>query len=102
MSVEATRWVRDARPGDGKLEEGGIVIRVPEATRKVVLFVLAAHANLENRAWPSLATIAVESGLSPRTTKRAVASLLDDGWIGRLRQSGKSSMYVLALGRNPE
>jgi hypothetical protein len=101
VSVEASRWVVRCRPADGKLEEGGRLVVVPEVNRKVVLFVLAAHANKANKAWPSQRSIATVTGLSLRTTKRAVQSLVDDEWVFRLRRRGGSSVYVLPLGRDP-
>jgi hypothetical protein len=104
VSIAAAVWAVAVRPGDGKLVERGAdgvkrELRVPEVSRKVVLLVLAVHANKAGKAWPSLETIAAESCLSRRSAQRAVASLVEDGWVGRLRRRNRSSVYVLAVGR---
>jgi hypothetical protein len=106
VSIEATAWALRCRPGDGRVTEqvgdGKRVLGVPEPNRKLVLLVLAGHANRQNKAWPSQATIAREACLSLRSTQRAVTSLLEDGWVGRVRRGNRSSVYVLMLGRHPD
>lgn len=95
-----------ARLGDGKLQEGTgpltppRTVIVPEHARKVVLMLLAERANGNgDLAFPSIATLAKESGLSERTVRRALASLVADGMITRHRRRRTSSVYDLDLGR---
>ncbi|SCG38849.1 helix-turn-helix domain-containing protein [Micromonospora coxensis] len=51
------------------------------ATERLVLVAVAAHANREGDAWPSVATIAEYAGVSVRTVQRALAKLVH---LGRL------------------
>jgi len=46
---------------------------------KVVLLVLAWHANFENVGFPSVRTIAEETGYSTRTIRRAIKRFIDQG-----------------------
>lgn len=69
---------------------------------KAVLLVLALRANENAACWPSVATIARESGYDARTVQRAVASLVASGLLSReLRASdvgdNVSSIYRLTL-----
>ncbi|MEV1331681.1 helix-turn-helix domain-containing protein [Micromonospora costi] len=53
---------------------------------------LAAHANAEGHAWPSVATLADHAGCSERTVQRALAKLVQ---LGRL---AVSKVAGIALG----
>lgn len=71
---------------------------------KAVLLVLALRANDQSTCWPSVATIARESGYDSRTVQRAVASLIGAGLIVReLRPSddgdNASNVYRLRVPR---
>ncbi|MGW0504133.1 helix-turn-helix domain-containing protein [Micromonospora sp. NPDC003241] len=51
---------------------------------RAVAIAIAAHANAEGAAWPSVATLADYAGCSERTVQRAVAKLVQ---LGRLAVS---------------
>ncbi|WP_426510635.1 helix-turn-helix domain-containing protein [Dactylosporangium sp. McL0621] len=50
-------------------------------TERLVLVAIAAHANADGDAWPSVATIADYVGCSTRTVQRALSKLVE---LGRL------------------
>lgn len=83
MSMEALRWARMPRPGLGG----------PAAA---VLRDLADRANETSVCWPSIATIAAETGLSERTVQRAVRKL-ESGRLIVTKRTGRGSCYTLQL-----
>ena len=66
---------------------------------KAVLFVLAEHANQETLvAWPSVDTMAKESGLHRTTVIRALQQLVEDGWVEVVeRKHRKSTVYRITM-----
>lgn len=72
-------------------------------TQKMVLLVLADHANDNGECWPSIATIARKASMSATSVKRNLADLEKTGLIRRERRkrsdgSWTSSRYFLACG----
>lgn len=55
---------------------------------RLVLIAIAAHANREGGAWPSVATIAQYVGVSERTVQRALARLVQAGRLLVRRVAG--------------
>lgn len=53
---------------------------------KLVLLVLAEHANREGRATTSVATLSRETEASERTVRRALGALVERGLIARARR----------------
>jgi DNA-binding transcriptional ArsR family regulator len=84
----------------GQVKEGGLVVVVRAVNRRVVLYALASKADPSGvcRA-ASYEWLVDATGLSPMSVRRAVRSLLDDGYAGRLRRRGEGSLYRLLLGR---
>ena len=66
------------------------------STARHVGMVIGTHANRMGRAWPSLDTLAAETGLSRRTVSRAVAELRDADLVTIQSRMGQSSEYVFA------
>ena len=78
----------------------GMTIRGPQ---RALLMALSDRANDSGECWPSIATLAKESGLSRTTVKVSLRSLKDAGWIDwkqRRDESGDltSNRYILSLG----
>src|SRR5262249_15748262 len=79
-----------------------------DSTAKSVLVVLASHANTAFQCWPSLATIARETGLRPCTVARALKRLVDLGLVQRKRRrikNGKlhrTTLYTVLIGARPQ
>lgn len=53
---------------------------LPSASRFVLLCLLE-YANVESKAWPSISTIANDTGLSRSSVKRGIAAAAAAGWI---------------------
>lgn len=53
---------------------------------KLVLLILADHANTDGQCWPSMATICIETGLSRSSAVRAINKLVK---LGLIRKSGR-------------
>jgi predicted ArsR family transcriptional regulator len=72
-------------------------------TARLVLLALAAHANREtNEAWPSVATLARETGLSARAVRDALRELEQANEIERLAAGGgrgRTARYRVNLAR---
>lgn len=65
-----------------------------------VMIALAAHANRDGHAWPSVATIAEHVGCSERTVQRALASLVRAGRLAVTTASGIATrVYRLLTAR---
>ena len=60
---------------------------------KVVLIVVAYHADDTGRAWPAIETIAAEASIGRRTVFRAIDELEVRGWIATYRRRGRSTIY---------
>lgn len=69
-----------------------------DSARKLALLALAYYLNDETlTAWPSVATIADDLGLSLSQTKAHLSGLADEGVIVREERPGTSHLYSLAL-----
>lgn len=68
---------------------------------KMVLVALANRADdaKDNTAWPSMETIAAESGLSIRAARQAIGALEAAGHISRQERPGKGVIYWVHPGR---
>jgi biotin operon repressor len=88
MSFEAFKW---AKSWDGL-----------SSTRKFVLLMLADHYNEDvHRAWPSMQTLANETGMSRRSVVNCVATLEEMGlieveqWVDATTGKQMSNRYCL-------
>lgn len=70
-----------------KVDTGGDVLA------KLVLLILADYANSEGKAWPSLDTLAKQTGRSLASVKRARAKLVDLGLIEESDDQGYTLKY---------
>lgn len=67
---------------------------------RAVAIAIAAHANREGHAWPSVATIAEYAGCSERTVQRALARLVQAGRLAVTTASGIATrVYRLLTAR---
>jgi len=78
-----------------------------DSTTKMVLMVLADHADPEGKSWPSMNRIAAMSGTSTRTVQRILKDSRADGLLTiepRYDKHGRqtSNCYYLALDRAPD
>jgi DNA-binding transcriptional regulator YhcF (GntR family) len=64
-------------------------------TCKFVYIVLALRAGQDRRAWPSVATIAADTGLGRSTVRRALGQLRKAGHIGVVHRQGRSSLVTV-------
>lgn len=81
----------------------GMIIRGPQ---RALLMALADRANDSGECWPSIATLAKESGFSRSTVRASLNTLKDAGfinWKQRRDESGDltSNLYILNLGGGP-
>ena len=72
-------------------------------TEKLVLLCIADHAHEKTQqCWPSLGTIAKESGLSTRSVIRSVNKLVELGLLGRTDRFSNnrqtSNIYTIKIG----
>ncbi|MGJ4843902.1 helix-turn-helix domain-containing protein [Leifsonia sp. Le1] len=88
MSFEAFRWAKSW---------GGL-----STSRKFVLLMLADHYNEEaHRAWPSMQTLARETGMSRRSVVNCIATLEKEGlieveqWVDATTGKQMSNRYCL-------
>lgn len=67
------------------------------ARQKLHAMTLALFADYETgrNAWPSIETLAERCGVSARTSRRALAELVDVGWLMREDRPGRTSLYHL-------
>lgn len=86
MSMAALRWAREVR-GIGSAE-------------KLVLFMLADHADDEGKCWPSVAGLAEDGCMGERTVQRALSDLCKAGVINREGNGGRglTRLYTLLMG----
>ncbi len=73
---------------------------------RALLMALADRANDSGECWPSIATLAKESGFSRSTVRTSLNTLKDAGfinWKQRRDESGDltSNLYILTLGGRP-
>ncbi|MFD6640294.1 helix-turn-helix domain-containing protein [Micromonospora chalcea] len=67
---------------------------------RAVAIAIAAHANQEGNAWPSVATLAEYAGCSERTVQRALAKLVQLGRLVVSKVAGIATrVYRLVLGQ---
>src|SRR4029077_17469314 len=71
-------------------------LRLPP-TAKLVLYALASRANPEDRCWPSIATLAADTGLKRRAVQLHVGRLVKRGAIVREVRPGRSNALRLDL-----
>jgi hypothetical protein len=81
-----------------RIRESGL-----QATDRLVMLILASYANAEGRCWPSVQTIADDSGLNERTARRVLRRLEK---AKHLRKDGAgprgTTAYIVATpGRRP-
>jgi len=81
MSFEALRWAKEVKLSP---------------TQKLVLLLLA-DAHNAGKSWPSVATLARQSGLHRSSVLRAIGDLSKAGVLTVERRSGRSSIYRLHL-----
>ncbi|RIE17226.1 helix-turn-helix domain-containing protein [Candidatus Cryosericum septentrionale] len=63
----------------------------------MVWIALANYANDEGRCWPMITTLASDTGLSERTTRRAVKNLEKYDWLKITVRKGTYSLYHLVV-----
>ena len=66
---------------------------ITSPTAKVVLVIVAFHADRAGKAWPSLDTIAAEASLSRRSVVYALQRLVADGWLTAERRPRLTTRY---------
>lgn len=60
----------------------------PKPTSRLVATALAQHLNAAGEAWPSAATLALETGLSTRSCADHLTELAEHGWLRLVRPGG--------------
>jgi Helix-turn-helix domain len=65
-------------------------------TARHVGMVIASHANKWGRAWPSVETIAAETGRDRRTVMRAIRELAKGEHVRVVERTGRSNEYEFA------
>lgn len=83
MSLAATRWAM-------QVQSVGLV-------PKMVLLVLADHADDAGRCWPSIARICTLGRIKERAAQLAVKELVKAGLVQREERIGVGATYVLAV-----
>lgn len=72
-----------------------------DGNHKLVLIILADYVNETkgNASWPAISTVAMQSGLSPRHTRRIIRELEHEGVLRTIRQAGLrgTNKYVIDL-----
>jgi DNA-binding MarR family transcriptional regulator len=73
-----------------------------KTTEKLLLLVIANYADEKGHAWPSVETLARDTGMSRTTVKRTMKKLEATGFIRRQKriknQSQTSNLYALKGG----
>jgi len=69
---------------------------LPDPSAKYVLLAISFRANRDGQAWPSLAAIAKDTALSPRTVRYAVRRLVDLGLLTVVHRPGSSLLFQLS------
>ncbi len=70
-----------------------------EANERLLLLAIADAANEDGICWPSVKALARKCGVRPRTVRKNLARLIEQGFIERLERPGRSNVYRL---RTPE
>jgi hypothetical protein len=68
-----------------------------DSAAKAVLLALAYHANREGLAWPRLATLVSDTGLSQSTVQRALDRLEVHRMVEIIHSPGRSATYLITL-----
>ena len=71
-------------------------LRLPP-TVKLVLYALASRANSQDRCWPSIATLAADTGLQRRAVQLHLGRLVQRGALVREVRPGRSNALRLIL-----
>lgn len=69
----------------------------PSKSCKLVLIVLANHANEKGECWPSVGRISRHTGLTDRGVQLALKDLNDKGFIEITRKTGRNSHYLVKM-----
>ncbi len=69
------------------------------AAQKAVLVSLADQANDDGVCWPSVTTLCERTCLSPRSVQRALACLIESGFVAVDQRSGRSTIYRISVSR---
>ena len=77
----------------------GVAVKGLSKADKVLLWVLADHANQQDSCWQSVKTLAEEAEMSERQVQRSIISLENKGLVQVQRGSGRhrTSLYRLTL-----
>ena len=71
---------------------------------KATAFALHSYLGSKDHAWPSVATLAADTGLSPRSVQRAVRKLVEVGLLvveGRTRRDGSHTSNIYRFQVSP-
>jgi DNA-binding transcriptional regulator YhcF (GntR family) len=73
-----------------------------KTTEKLLLLVISNYADEQGRAWPSVETLARDTGMSRATIKRSMRKLEDAGFVRRQKRTKAqlqiSNLYTLKCG----
>lgn len=70
---------------------------LPPTTRHCLL-TLATYVNMQGEAWPPIARLALDTGLSTRTIIEHLAVAISAGWVHKLKL-GRSNRYLIDIPR---
>lgn len=73
----------------------------PDAIAHHVLLQIATHTNARGRAWPSIPTLAGETGLGVTTVRRAVRRLELAGALEVIHRRGRACEYLFPQDPHP-
>lgn len=66
-----------------------------EANERLLLLAIADAANEEGICWPSVRALAQKCGVQPRTARKNLSRLVEQGFIERVERPGRSNVYRL-------
>src|SRR5690554_1996234 len=66
-----------------------------EANERLLLLAIADAANEEGICWPSVKALAQKCGVQPRTARKTLSRLVEQGFIERIERPGRSNVYRL-------
>ena len=69
----------------------------PNPTTKLVLILLANYADDLNRCFPSEAHLAQICGITDRSVRRAISSLVKAGYLDVEKRTGRTNLYTLRV-----
>jgi hypothetical protein len=81
-----------------KIIEAVLDLTLGSSTDKLVLLVLARHANDQGRCWPSIGTLTSKTELSERSVHNSIARLTRRGQIEVIHMPGRSNVFVIHTG----